>query len=129
MNIIGLVAGITTFITIWFGHVMVREVERKVHSIFAPILICIAIALACFYGSLQTPSLTLSSFLGILGVTFLWDALEFYRQEQRIKKGHAPANAENPRHAEILRKYSNATTQDLLKREPGSISKTEKAEL
>lgn len=128
MNLIGFVAGITTFLTIWFGHVMVREVERRVHSILPPILICIGIALACFYISLQTNSLILSSFLGILGVTFLWDALEFYRQEQRIKKGHAPANADNPRHAEILRKYSKATTQDLLKREPGTISETEKAE-
>jgi hypothetical protein len=129
MNIIGLVAGITTFLTIWFGHVMVREVEKRVHSILPPILICIGIALACFYGSLKTSSLTLSSFLGILGVTFLWDALEFYRQEHRIKKGHAPANPKNPRHAEILSKYSNATTHDLLKREAGSISKTEKATL
>lgn len=118
MNIIGLVAGITTFLAIWLGHVMVREVERKVHSIISPILICTAIALTCLFASLQTDSLTLSSFWGILAVTFLWDALEFYRQEHRIKQGHAPANPNNPRHAEILRQYPSATIKDLLKQEP-----------
>ena len=39
---------------------------------------------------------------GILGVTLLWDSFEFWRQQKRVIKGHAPANPDNPRHARIL---------------------------
>ena len=51
-------------------------------------------------------------------MTVLWDALEFTRQHRRVVKGHAPANPSNPRHARILAEHSNATTLDLLKRDP-----------
>ena len=54
----------------------------------------------------------------ILGVTLLWDALEFFRQQKRIKHGHAPANPNNPRHAKILAEYPDATTIDWLDRNP-----------
>ena len=72
---------------------------------------------------IETLSLTivnrpLSTVFGIAGITFLWDALEFTRQQKRIIKGHAPANQNNPRHAKILAEHSSATTIDLLKREP-----------
>jgi len=40
-----------------------------------------------------------STILGILGITLLWDALELVRQAQRVKIGRAPANPANPRHA------------------------------
>jgi hypothetical protein len=60
----------------------------------------------------------LSATTGILGFTFLWDALELTRQQNRIKKGHAPANPDNPRHARILQEHASATTVDLLKRDP-----------
>jgi len=55
---------------------------------------------------------------GILGVTLLWDALEFYRQQRRIQRGHAPANPNNPRHARILAEFTSATTIDWLDRDP-----------
>jgi hypothetical protein len=51
-------------------------------------------------------------------VTFLWDALEFLRQQNRIKHGHAPANPNNPRHAKILAEHPEATTFDWLDRDP-----------
>jgi hypothetical protein len=56
--------------------------------------------------------------MGIAGITFLWDSLEFFRQQKRIMKGHAPANPSNPRHARILEEYPLATVIDLLKRDP-----------
>ncbi|MGZ9236162.1 MAG: DUF4491 family protein, partial [Anaerolineales bacterium] len=74
--------------------------------------------LASEWFSLITSDLLLSTALSILGFTFLWDALEFTRQQNRIKKGHAPANPNNPRHARLLREHPSATTLDLLKREP-----------
>jgi hypothetical protein len=60
----------------------------------------------------------LSAGSGIFAVTFLWDALEFLRQQNRIKHGHAPANPNNPRHAKILAEYPEATTFDWLDRDP-----------
>jgi hypothetical protein len=60
----------------------------------------------------------LQTALGIFGITLLWDALEFTRQQKRIIKGHAPANPNNPRHAKILAEYKSATTHDLLNRDP-----------
>jgi hypothetical protein len=63
-------------------------------------------------------SLGLSAACGILGTTLLWDALELRRQERRVRKGHAPANPRNPRHARILAESPAATTLNLLKREP-----------
>jgi len=71
--------------------------------------------------SLTVSNLHLSVMCGILGVTFLWDALEFYRQQKRIKEGHAPANPNNPRHARILACSPNATTFDWLARSPREI--------
>jgi hypothetical protein len=51
-------------------------------------------------------------------VTLLWDSFEFWRQQNRIIKGHAPANPDNPRHIRILEESQAATTLDLLNRNP-----------
>ena len=48
----------------------------------------------------------------------LWDGIEFWRQQRRVWKGHAPANPSNPRHLRILSESSLATTFDLLDRDP-----------
>jgi hypothetical protein len=120
INILGLTAAITAFLSIWLGHVAVRKVEAAAHDLRPPIMIAIAIGLITEYGSLITVNRPLSTLLGILGVTLLWDAFELHRQEKRIKHGHAPANPNNPRHARFLADPNlHATTQDLLKREPG----------
>ena len=118
MNILGLTAALTSFLTIWIGHVTVRKVEAESLNIKKPMFIAIALGLVVEYGSLTTVYRPLSTGLGILGITLLWDAFEIYRQEKRIKHGHAPANPNNPRHAKILAEYSTATTLDLLKRDP-----------
>ena len=118
INFIGLVAAITTFLGIWLGHISVRVIERNAKKLWLPILIATTIGIILEAWSLLTNYRLLNTALGILGVTILWDALEFVRQEKRIKKGHAPANPSNPRHAQILVEYPSATTLDLLKREP-----------
>jgi hypothetical protein len=112
MNTLGLIAAITAFLTIWIGHVAVRKVESVARDIRTPMLIAIE------YIAMSTPSRQLSAVLGILGITLLWDAFEIYRQEKRVKHGHAPANLNNPRHRKILAEYPSATTLDLLKRDP-----------
>lgn len=118
LNLIGLTAALSAFLGIWLGHVSVRVIERTAKTLWPPILIALVLGLALETWSLLTDYRLLNTALGILGITVLWDALEFVRQEKRVKKGHAPANPENPRHARILVGHPAATTLDLLKRDP-----------
>ncbi|MCL4530851.1 MAG: DUF4491 family protein [Chloroflexi bacterium] len=119
MNSLGLVASLTAFLAIWGGHVSVRKIEFTSPTIWLPTVIFAALGLATEYFSLSTVNRPLSTALGILGITLLFDAFELTRQQKRIHKGHAPANPNNPRHARILAEPdSHATTLDLLKREP-----------
>lgn len=117
-NTIGLVAALSTFVGVWFGHVAVRRIESVSPTIWLPTTIFTIAGLAFEWLSLSAIHLSFSTAFGILGFTFLWDALEFTRQQNRVKKGHAPANPANPRHIQLLRDYPQATTVDLLKREP-----------
>ncbi|MEW6400729.1 MAG: DUF4491 family protein [Chloroflexota bacterium] len=119
INTLGLIAAATAFITIWFGHVAVRKIEFVSPTIWLPTVIFSVLGIFTEYCSLITDYLSLKTALGILGITLLFDAFEFTRQQRRIRKGHAPANPNNPRHARILAEpNSHATTLDLLKREP-----------
>jgi hypothetical protein len=97
---------------------MVRKLEARLSKIIPAILMCILLGLVFIYGSLLLENNTLSAVSGIIGITFLWDALEFKRQQKRVKTGHAPANPKNPRHLKILTEHASATTLDLLDREP-----------
>lgn len=118
INLIGLAAALATFFGVWLGHVSVRKIERETVNLWKPASIAIVAGTGLEIVSLLTSSLTLSAMGSILGVTLLWDALEFYRQQKRIKHGHAPANPNNPRHAKILAEYPAATTIDWLDRDP-----------
>src|SRR5829696_3857104 len=109
MNWIGVVAALTAFFSIWFGHVAVRKIESISPKIWIPSTIFVVLGLVVEFLSLSTASRPLSTALGILGITLLWDAFELTRQQQRIMKGHAPANRNNPRHAKILEDYATAT--------------------
>ena len=119
INTLGLTAAITAFLSIWLGHVAVRKVEFISRTIWIPAAIFACFGIICEWTSLLTTNPKLSTVFGILGITFLFDAFEFTRQQKRIRKGHAPANPNNPRHIAILANPNfHATTQDLLKSEP-----------
>ena len=118
MNVLGVVAALTAFFSIWFGHVAVRKIEFISPMIWLPTTIFAALGLIVEILSLSIANRPGSVAFGILGITFLFDALELTRQQNRVKKGHAPANPNNPRHAEILARHSSATMLDLLKRDP-----------
>lgn len=119
INTLGLVAAVTAFLTIWAGHVAVRKIEFTSPTIWLPTIIFTVLGIMAEVFSLSTVNRPLSTVLGILGITLLFDAFEFTRQQNRIRKGHAPANPNNPRHARFLAEIgSHATTVDLLKREP-----------
>jgi len=119
MNFIGVIAALVTFFSVWFGHVAVRKIEFISPTIWIPTAIFATLGLIVEFLSLSTVNRSLSIAFGILGITLLFDALEFTRQQRRIRKGHAPANPNNPRHALVLADSNfHATTLDLLKREP-----------
>jgi len=119
MNTLGLTAAITAFLAIWFGHVGVRKIEAVSRTILVPTISAVLLGLIVEYLSMITENIHLKTIFGIVGVTLLWDGFEFIRQQKRIRKGHAPANPNNPRHARFLAEPStHATTHDLMKREP-----------
>lgn len=118
MNTIGLIAALTAFLSIWGGHVAVRKVEFVSRTVSLPTTVFALVGLVAEYLSLSTVNRPLSTALGILGITLLFDAFELTRQQRRVIKGHAPANPDNPRHAKILAEHTTATTTDLLKRAP-----------
>lgn len=120
MNVqwIGLVAAAATFIGVWFGHVAVRKIEALVERLWVPIVLSLILGVGCWLWSLLDDNVLLSAAAGIFGVTLLWDSFEFWRQQKRIIRGHAPANLGNPRHARILALSPAATSLDLLDRDP-----------
>lgn len=118
INLTGLAAALAAFCGIWWGHVAVRLLEARLTDIRPAMIIAVLLGLGMWTGALLTDWMPLSAALGILGMTLLWDSFEFYRQEKRIKTGHAPANPRNPRHARFLSEYPSATTLELLNRNP-----------
>jgi len=106
------------FFGVWMGHVLVRKLEYKSSSIVLPSACFALIGISLVIGSFLHDSPIISATLGILGMTAVWDSVEFIRQQKRVIKGHAPANPNNPRHARILEQYPSTVTIDLLKRDP-----------
>lgn len=118
INLIGLVSGLSAFIGIWWGHVGVRKIESISPVLWVPISLSVVVGLVLEALSLLAQNIYLTAACGILGVTLFWDAFEFYRQERRVKSGHAPANPKNPRHARFLEEFPDATPVDWLDRSP-----------
>ena len=118
LNYVGLIAASSTFIGVWFGHVAVRKIESISRTIWLPTTVFAVAGIVAEWLALLTSNFLLSAAMGIIGFTLLWDALEFTRQQNRVRKGHAPANPGNPRHARLMREYAGVTTLDLLKRDP-----------
>ena len=102
MNPIGLITALSTFLGIWLGHVSVRAIERRVEKLWIPILAVSILGIGFEILSYLTASKLMSAASGIFGMTLLWDAIEFRRQEKRVQRGHAPANPQNPRHKGLM---------------------------
>lgn len=131
INFIGFASALATFLGVWLGHISVRKIERETVYLWIPALIALGLGAGFEIASFLISNLSLSAMCGVLGVTLLWDSFEFYRQQKRIKHGHAPANPKNPRHAKILAEYPNAATFDWLDRDPrgGAYSSAELASM
>lgn len=85
---------VVTLATIGFGHVMVRRLNYFYGT--KPVPIVAGLGLLSLFLSLWTANDLTCAVLGIVGVTTLWDAVELYRQEERVRRGHAPANPDRP---------------------------------
>jgi len=118
INTVGFIAAFSTFLSVWFGHVAVRRIESVSPSIWLPAGIFAMVGILLEWLSLSTSNHALSTLFGVLGMTLLFDALEFSRQQNRIRKGHAPANPHSPRHARLMHEHAAVSTLDLLKRDP-----------
>ncbi len=90
----GLVLAVLTFGTIGLGHVAVRKLNYQYGTKPAPVFLVLGLGLLVL--SLVTKANLTSAALGIVGMTTLWDAVELIRQEERIRRGHAPANPNRP---------------------------------
>ena len=117
-NWIGLISAIATFMGIWVGHVSVRKIEYHSPTLWRPSLIYLTLGVLLELAAILSKNIYLSVPLGILGITVLWDVLEFWRQHHRVKIGHAPANPNNPRHVRLLQSSKFASTIDWLDRDP-----------
>jgi hypothetical protein len=112
----GPVLAVTTFLTIWWGHVLVRIVHYYFGMKLAPVIFVSGLLL--LLGSTQTGSDLLSAALGIVGLTLLWDAFELHRQELRVRQGHAPLNPSVHREAAgLLAASLNASLTEEERRE------------
>ena len=117
LQLIGLWMAAVAFVSIWWGHVGVRWLERVSPNIWPPIVVLGLSAMAMNIAALLSNSLWISSACSVVGFSLFWDAIEVYRQQWRIIHGHAPANPDNPRHAAYLA-ANMGHRDDPLKREP-----------
>lgn len=85
---------VVTFATIAFGHVMVRKVNYLYGTRPAPYVF--GLGLLFLFISLRASSDLASAVPGVIAVTTLWDAFELHRQEERVRRGSAPANPDRP---------------------------------
>ena len=90
LQIAGPVLALVTFLTIWWGHVLVRITHYYFGTKPAPAIFLAG--LLVLLATTQTGSDLLSASLGIVGLTLVWDAFELHRQEGRVRMGHAPLN-------------------------------------
>ncbi len=90
LQIAGPVLSLVTFLTVWWGHVLVRITHYHFGTRPAPAIFLAG--LLCLLAATQSSNDLLSAVFGIVGLTMLWDAFELHRQELRVRQGHAPLN-------------------------------------
>lgn len=73
---------------------VVRKVNYRYGTKPAPLVF--VLGLVFFVLSLLVASNLASAALGILGMSTVWEGIGLYRQENRIRRGHASANPDRP---------------------------------
>lgn len=93
-NFSGIILSLVVFVTIGFGHVMVRKVNYITGTKLAPLMYLIGAGMIVW--SLFVSNDILSASIGITAMTVLFDGYELHRQEERIRNGSAPENPNRP---------------------------------
>ncbi|MCS6908375.1 MAG: DUF4491 family protein [Anaerolineales bacterium] len=118
LNLVGPLAAIAAFLGIALGHITVRWLEFRIAHLWVPVLFFLALGIGAEVLSVSMRNVYAKVGCGVSGVLFVWDAVELIRQQRRVRRGHAPANPENPRHRRFLEEPgSRATTRDYLRDE------------
>ena len=90
----GAVLAAVTVVTIGLGHSMVRKANYLFGTI--PAIPLFFLGAGILTASVFMSSDLLSAVMGIVGVTTVWDGIEMLRQENRVRRGHAPENPKRP---------------------------------
>ena len=90
MNITGLLVGLGTFIIIGVFHPLVRKAEYYFSKKVWPVFLVVGIVFCAI--SLFVANTVVSPLLAVLGFASFWSIKELQEQEERVKKGWAPAN-------------------------------------
>ncbi len=80
----GLLLALLSFGAIAAGHVLVRRLHARYGT--RPALPLFLTGGLVLVGSLGASNDLLSGVLGITAITILWDGIEIYRQEKRMKR-------------------------------------------
>jgi hypothetical protein len=84
LQIAGLVLAVVTFVTIGIGHVLVRRLHARFGT--RPALVFFLVGLSVLLLSLFSADDLLSAVLGITAITLVWDGVEIFRQESRMRR-------------------------------------------
>jgi hypothetical protein len=90
MNVTGTLIAAVAILGIGLGHVWVRTLEYHAGKRIWPLSLLIGAVLVG--ASLTVSSDFLSALLAIPGAIFIYAVKEFFEQERRVIKGHAPRN-------------------------------------
>lgn len=80
----GSILGLTTVLTIAAGHVLVRHLHSRFGT--RPALPLFFLGALLLVTSLLAKEDLLSGVLGIIAITILWDGVEIFRQERRVRR-------------------------------------------
>jgi uncharacterized membrane protein YccC len=84
---VGPALALTTFTAIGIGHILVRRLYPVLGTRAAPLFWLLG--LGTYYASLQSMNDLVSSVLGVVAITLVWDGIEFLRQKKRVERGEA----------------------------------------
>lgn len=80
----GIVLAFVTFATIGIGHVLVRRLQKR-FGVW-PAAVFFALGALVLFGSILVLNDLLSAVLGITAITLIWDGIEMFRQEKRMRR-------------------------------------------
>lgn len=90
MNFSGTLIAAVAILGIGLGHIWVRMLEYHAGKRIWPVSLMIGLSLVG--ASLMVSSDFFSALLAIPGAIFIYAVKEFFEQERRVLKGHAPKN-------------------------------------